>query len=167
MKALDEQHAAGAAQALEFVKTMTDLVAAMVELGVPLDKAQGLLAELTTSLGMAADACILVQYGDAAAVPASGWYDGPPALSNGQLAAAADRGAALERRGGGFALFQRLTLFAPEVSALVDCIDTLGAQGPVRRALSSRALAAADHACASALKALVRQAERMQALGER
>jgi hypothetical protein len=167
MKALDQPQAAGAGQALEFVKIMTDLVAALVELGVPLDHAQGLLSELASSLHMAADACILVQYGDTAAAPAPGWHDGPPLLSNGQLAAAADRGAALERRGGGFALFQRLELLAPEVSALVDCIDTLAAQGPARRAPSSHALAAADRACASALKALIRQVERQQVLAGR
>jgi hypothetical protein len=114
--------------ALALVKAMVDLVAAVIELGVSLDDAETLLAHLATALQCGADACMLVQCGDAADAPASGWHDGAAMLSDGQLSAAAAHGAVLEQQDSGYALFQRGALCAPELQALGHCIDALAGQ---------------------------------------
>jgi hypothetical protein len=114
--------------ALALVKAMVDLVAAVIELGVSLDDAEALLAHLATALQCGADACMLVQCGDTADAPSSGWHDGAAMLSDGQLSAAAAHGATLEHQEAGFSLFQRGALSAPELQALGLCIDALAGQ---------------------------------------
>jgi hypothetical protein len=112
--------------ALALVKSMADIVTAVIELGVSPGDAQTLLAHLRTALQCSADACLLVHGGDAAGTIAAGWHEGPPPLSDPQLAAAAVHGAALEHRATGFSVFQRAALCAPELRALGECIDALG-----------------------------------------
>lgn len=113
------------AVALALIKSMVELVAAVIELGVSLDDAEAMLAHLATALQCGVDACVLVQCGEPADAPPSGWHSGPAALSDAQLSAAAANGASLEQQDSGFALFQRSALCRPELQTLGECIDAV------------------------------------------
>jgi hypothetical protein len=113
------------ALALAMIRAVVDLLAAMVELGVPLEDAQSLLSDLAAAAQMATDACVLVESGPGVAAQAIGWQDEQPRFSDDQLAAAAGRGSALQSNGAHVSVFHRIASADGEFVDVGECIDVV------------------------------------------
>jgi hypothetical protein len=111
--------------ALALIKVIVNLLSAMIDLGVPIEQAQALLADVRSAALMVGDACVLVEQGETTAHAAIGWHDGRPLLSDSQLTAATDHGSALDQNSSGLALFQRLDIDSGELHVLGECIDAV------------------------------------------